>query len=148
MKIEAVIFDWGGVLIDNPVEDMIVYSARVMEVDPRILHPSFLSHKRLLQDGRISEETFWDRIADELGVIKPSRPSLMDEAFRASYREREDVFELAAGLHRRGYKTALLSNTEAPSVAFFTKSDTPCSMRRSSRAWRASANLIRKSTGR
>lgn len=119
MKIEAVIFDWGGVLIDNPVEDMITYSARVMAVDPRVLRPSFLRHKLLLQDGRISEEAFWERISGELGIAKPRRPSLMDEAFRASYREREDVFKLAAGLHRRGYKTALLSNTEAPSVAFF-----------------------------
>jgi|MudIll2142460700_1097286.scaffolds.fasta_scaffold73965_2 putative hydrolase of the HAD superfamily len=70
--IKAVVFDWGGVLIDNPL---------------------------------IS--------------------TLLDQSFRASYREREDVFTLASRLHRRSYKTALLSNTEAPGVRFFHEKKYP-----------------------
>jgi epoxide hydrolase-like predicted phosphatase len=125
MKIRAVIFDWGGVLIDNPVEEMIIFSARALEVDPTILRPSFLRHKLLLQDGRISEEMFWDKICEELRAQKPPRSSLMDEAFRAVYRERQEVFAVAAGLHARGYKTAVCSNTEAPSVTFFHEKNYP-----------------------
>ena len=35
------------------------------------------------------------------------------------YRPREEVFGLARRLRERGYKTSLLSNTEAPAMAFF-----------------------------
>ncbi|MCX5834872.1 MAG: HAD family phosphatase [Deltaproteobacteria bacterium] len=113
------IFDWGGVLIDNPVEEMITFAARMLSVDPDLLRPSYLRYKLLLQDGRISEKMFWDHICGELDVAKPRISSLLDQSFRAVYRERKDVFALASRLHRRGYKTALLSNTEAPSVTFF-----------------------------
>jgi putative hydrolase of the HAD superfamily len=125
MTIRAVIFDWGGVLIDNPVEEMILYSARALTVDPDVLRPSFLMHKGLLQDGRISEKMFWHRVCGDLKAVKPPGSSLLDEAFRAVYREREDVFALAAGLHARGYRTAVCSNTEAPSVTFFHEKNYP-----------------------
>ena len=123
--IKAVIFDWGGVLVDNPVEEMITFAARTLSVDPGMLRPPYLRHKLLLQDGLIAEEMFWDKICGELGIVNPRGPSLMDQAFRAVYREREDVFALASRLHSRGYKTALLSNTEAPSVTFFHEKKYP-----------------------
>ena len=123
--IKAVIFDWGGVLIDNPVEEMITFAARKLSVDPDMLRPSYLRHKLPLQNGRISEEMFWDHICKEVGVEKPRISSLLDQSLRASYRVRKDVFALASRLHRRGYKTALLSNTEAPSVRFFHEKKYP-----------------------
>jgi len=125
MMIKAVIFDWGGVLIDNPVEEMITFASRALSVSPDRLRPPYLRYKLLLQDGRISEEMFWDSICGELGVVNPCRPSLLDQSFRAAYREREDVFALVSTLHRRGYKTAILSNTEAPSVTFFHEKKYP-----------------------
>jgi epoxide hydrolase-like predicted phosphatase len=123
--IKAVIFDWGGVLIDNPVEEMMKFAARTLSVDLNMLRPSYLRHKLLLQEGRISEEMFWDDICGELGVTNPRISSLLDQSFRAAYRERKNVFGLASRLHHRGYKTALLSNTEAPSVAFFHEKKYP-----------------------
>lgn len=123
--IKAVIFDWGGVLIDNPVEEMITFAARTLSVDPDLLRPSYLRYKLLLQNGCISEKMFWGHICRELDVAKPHIPSLLDQSFRAAYRERKDVFALASRLHRGGYKTALLSNTEAPSVSFFREKKYP-----------------------
>jgi len=123
--IKAVVFDWGGVLIDNPVEEMIRFAARTLRVNPDKLRPSYQRHKLALQDGRISEDVFWSHVCGELGIDHPRTSSLLDESFRASYREREDVFALASGLHRRGYKTALLSNTEASSVRFFREKRYP-----------------------
>lgn len=123
--IKAVVFDWGGVLIDNPVEEMIRFSARMLRVHPDTLRPPYLQHKLALQDGRISEAVFWSYVCGELGIEHPRSPSLIDQSFRASYREKEDVFALASGLHRRGYKTALLSNTEASSVRFFREKQYP-----------------------
>jgi epoxide hydrolase-like predicted phosphatase len=123
--IKAVVFDWGGVLIDNPVEEMIRFAARRLSVDPDMLRPSYLRHKLPLQNGRISEEMFWDHICGELEIENPLISTLLDQSFRASYREREDVFTLASRLHRRSYKTALLSNTEAPGVRFFHEKKYP-----------------------
>jgi HAD superfamily hydrolase (TIGR01509 family) len=49
----------------------------------------------------------------------PKIRSFWYEAFRAAYVPKPEVFSLAAELHKKEYKTALLSNTELPAVGFF-----------------------------
>ncbi|MEA3226217.1 MAG: HAD family phosphatase, partial [Planctomycetota bacterium] len=62
---------------------------------------------------------FWQGISREFGRPVPEVRSLWYEAFRAAYVPRPEVFSLATSLHEKGYKTALLSNTELPAVRFF-----------------------------
>ncbi|MHC4628961.1 MAG: HAD family hydrolase [Planctomycetota bacterium] len=117
--IESVIFDWGGVLIDNPREGLLRYCADafgVAEDDYTPVHDSFLGE---FHTGAISEQMFWHRISAELGRPAPKVRSLWYEAFRAAYVPRPEVFSLVTSLREKGYKTALLSNTELPAVRFF-----------------------------
>jgi putative hydrolase of the HAD superfamily len=117
--IEAVLFDWGGVLIDNPASPLMDYCAGALGVSAREYTRVHNRHGEAFQKGRIPEETFWRRVCGDLGRPLPQTPSLWGEAFRAVYSPRQDVFALARRLRAGGYKTALLSNTEAPAMEFF-----------------------------
>ncbi len=117
--IQAVLFDWGGVLIDNPASPLMDYCARALGVSVEDYARVHHAHGEAFQKGRMGEAAFWRRVCDELGRPVPERPSLWGQAFRAVYSPRDDVFALAAQLRARGYRTALLSNTEGPAMEFF-----------------------------
>jgi len=118
-KIESVIFDWGGVLIDDPAPGLMQYCSQALNVtkeDYTKAHNKFAAD---FQKGLIREDTFWERICAELDVPKPKVPSLWADAFKAAYVPREDMFSMAARLRKNGYKSALLSNTEVPAMQYF-----------------------------
>jgi putative hydrolase of the HAD superfamily len=117
--IEAVIFDWGGVLIDDPRPVLMQYCPKALGV-PEDQYVT--AHRKFAADfikGLISEDVFWAKVCGELNKPRPKARSLWGDAFRAAYSPRPEVFELASRLRKNGYKTALLSNTEVPSVEFF-----------------------------
>lgn len=117
--IESVIFDWGGVLIDDPTPGLMRYCAQALAVSKE---DYIKAHSKFAEDfekNLISEDTFWERICGELDVSKPKVPSLWADAFKAAYVPREDMFTVAARLRKNGYKTALLSNTEAAAMQYF-----------------------------
>jgi len=118
-KIKSVIFDWGGVLIDDPAPALMQYCANALCVSKQ---DYVKTHRRFAADfqkGRMSEDTFWERICHALNVPKPKAQSLWAEAFEAAYAPREDMFSMAASLQAEGYKTAVLSNTEVPAMHYF-----------------------------
>jgi FMN phosphatase YigB (HAD superfamily) len=117
--IKAVIFDWGGVLIENPVPNILTYCSEHLDIDRKILTKVCSRFRAPLQMGIISEDTFWDKICVNLSIPKPAGPSLWEAAFRASYRENKSVFTMVSELRNRGCKTAILSNTEVPAVRYF-----------------------------
>ena len=118
-KIKSVIFDWGGVLIDDPRPGILQYCSEAIGVsleDYTPVQDLFLDdfHK-----GKIGEERFWRQITGKLGKSMPAARSQWYEAFRFAYVSKQEMFGLASSLHDNGYKTALLSNTELPAVRFF-----------------------------
>jgi epoxide hydrolase-like predicted phosphatase len=118
-KIESVIFDWGGVLIDDPRPGLLRYCAEafgVPEEQYTRIHDSCLDE---FHKGLIDEATFWEQVARKLGKPTPKAPSLWFEAFKSAYLPKAEMFSLASSLHGKGYKTALLSNTELPAANFF-----------------------------
>lgn len=117
--IQAVLFDWGGVLIDDPSSSLMEYCARALGVSVEDYTRVHTKHGEAFQRGRIPEAAFWRRVCGELGRPLPKIPSLWGQAFRAVYSPRDDVFAWAAQLHEKGYRTALLSNTEGPAMEFF-----------------------------
>ena len=117
--IKSVIFDWGGVLIEDPAPGLTRYCAKALcaaREDYIKAHSTFADdfHK-----GLICEDVFWEKICSELNVPKPKVRSLWTEAFQAAYVPRADMFSTAASLKENGYRTAVLSNTEAPAMQYF-----------------------------
>lgn len=118
-RIESVIFDWGGVLIDDPAPGLMQYCAQALAVSKEDYIKAHSKFAADFQKDLISEDTFWERICSELNIPKPKVHSLWADAFKAVYVPREDMFSLAARLRKNGYKTALLSNTEAAAMQYF-----------------------------
>ena len=116
---EAVILDWGGVLIEDPAPGLVKYCSEALDVSKEDYIKAYNRFGGDFQKGLISEEKFWERMCSGLGVSKPDVPSLWADAFKAAYVPREDMFSLAAGLREKGYKTAFLSNTEKPAMQYF-----------------------------
>ena len=120
-KIESVIFDWGGVLIDDPRPGLLQYCSEAFGIsleDYTPVHDSFLDE---FHKGLISEESFWRQISGKLNKPMPTARSQWYDAFRSAYVPKREMFDLASLLHDKGYKTALLSNTELPAVEFFNE---------------------------
>ncbi len=118
-RIESVIFDWGGVLIDDPAPSLMQYCAQALAVSKEDFIKAHSKFAADFEKNLINEDTFWERICGELGVSKPKVNSLWADAFEAAYVPREDMFSLAERLRKNGYKTALLSNTEAAAMQYF-----------------------------
>jgi len=118
-NIEAVLFDWGGVLIENPAPDLMAYCAKALRVPVEDYTRVHRQHSEAFQEGSIDEAVFWQRVCRALGRPVPEQASLWGEAFRAVYSPRTKVFALAWQLRVKGHRTALLSNTEAPAMEFF-----------------------------
>jgi len=117
--IEAVLFDWGGVLIDDPAPGLMDYCAKALGVPEEDYTRVHNQYAEEFQKGLIEEAVFWQRVCDGLHLPLPRQASLWGEAFRAVYAPREAVFALAGRLREAGYKTSLLSNTEKPAMEFF-----------------------------
>lgn len=120
-RIESVIFDWGGVLIDHPGASQLRFCAEVLSVPEDMLAEAFAKFTPDFQRGVISEDTFWEHICGELNVPTPQNRSLWGDGFDAAYTPKPEMFALAADLQQRGYETAVLSNTEAPAVEYFAR---------------------------
>jgi putative hydrolase of the HAD superfamily len=118
-SIKSVIFDWGGVLIDDPAPGLMQYCAEALGVSKEKYMEAHSKFAGDFQKGLISEDTLWQRICSDLNVPKPKADSLWADAFKAAYVPREDMFSIAACLQENGYKTAVLSNTEAPAMRYF-----------------------------
>lgn len=117
--IKAVIFDWGGVLIENPAREMAGYIAISLGVPMETFNNAYRELIPAFQKGTISEGFVWEKICGELNVPKPEVSSLWREAFRSVYTPKEEIFSLASQLKGGGYKVGFLSNAEVPAMNFF-----------------------------
>ncbi|HCO95563.1 MAG TPA: hypothetical protein DIU00_16710 [Phycisphaerales bacterium] len=122
-KIESVIFDWGGVLIDDPRPGLLQYCSKAFGVPLEVYTPVHDSFLEDFHTGKIGEEEFWQQISGRLDKPMPRSLSQWYDAFRSAYVPKQQMFLLASSLHDKGYKTALLSNTEMPAVEFFYEQD-------------------------
>jgi epoxide hydrolase-like predicted phosphatase len=120
-KIRAVIFDWGGVLIEDPAPGLFKYCAKALGVGEEQYRIAFNICMDDFQTGRVTEQQFWQNMTNRLRVPMPKAGSLWGEAFAAVYTPRQELFTLAGRLQQAGCKTAILSNTEKPAVELIRK---------------------------
>lgn len=107
-KIKAIIFDWGGVLIDNPAPDLMDYCAQALRVSVEKFEKAFQKHESYFQKGEIPENVFWDDICFELNIKNPISNSLWGEAFKYVYSPKKEMFFLASSLKNKGYNILLI----------------------------------------
>ena len=114
--IKAVIFDWGETMTGPLASGMVSYYAKELRADKEELKTAIIEFKNEFQKGFITEEEFWGKICKKLGLELPNNGSLWIEGIKNSHVEIEEMFDLALGLRKKGYKTGILSNTEMPVV--------------------------------
>ena len=122
---QAVIFDWGGVLCENTGPGLITYFSRALGVAPEALNSAFIPFADAFQKGQISEHDLWEGMSTALNVEHPYHPSLWADAIRAVYSPKAEMFALAALIKEKGYKVGLLSNTEVAAMEFFYEQGYP-----------------------
>lgn len=118
-KIKAVLFDWGGVLIEDPGPDLMGYCAEVLGVSVEDYTRAHNKFQADYQKGFLIEDEFWGGICGELNISKGDYHSLWAEAFEAVYRPCEEIFSMARQLRAKGYLTAVLSDTEPAGMEYF-----------------------------
>jgi FMN phosphatase YigB (HAD superfamily) len=125
-SITSVIFDWGGVLIDDPAPLLFSVFSRTLGVPVTEFASALKRHGEPFQKGLCSEDEFWGRVCADLNVARPTMPSLWGATFRAVYLPKRGTWAIARWLHEAGYRTALLSNTELPGVKHFRAAQPHC----------------------
>lgn len=121
MKIAAVIFDWGNVLAENPFPAMLGYFAKLFGVSGNALAELYRDYDEAFTTGRLAEQDLWNQVALRLQLPSVPRDGLWETAIGNVYRPFPEMWDLVARLRRSGYRTALLSNTEAGGARFFLK---------------------------
>lgn len=115
--VQAVIFDWGGVMEQLPSEADVAAWERRLGLGDGVL-PDVLWGKawRQLSVGAISDEDYVEDVSERLGL--PGRDATLDflQAFYTSDRLNETVVRAARTLRER-YQVALLSNAFPGQVA-------------------------------
>ena len=117
--IEAVIFDWGGVLIEDPVPGLMKYCAEVFGVPIEQYIEAHNKYSEDFQKGTITEDKFWQKVCKELGKTPPKEHSLWNQAFRSVYIPREEVFTIVRELKSKRYRVGVLTNTEEPARVYW-----------------------------
>ena len=120
-KIQAVIFDWGGVLAEDPFPGLASYCAAALEVGEQEYCRAFNMFIDDFQIDRITEQQFWSKMTGKLKVAMPKAKSLWGDAIAAVYQSRQKVFSIAEGLKQARIKLAILSNTEKPCIEFLRR---------------------------
>jgi len=120
-EIKAVVFDWGGVLMEDPSAEMYTYFAKKLGVDREELRRAVRQNDIFIQTDEEGEAELWKKVCKELGCELPdNEDSLWHEAFEKVHLPYPKVRELAKSLRGR-YKTGLLSNTEKVGVKMIKK---------------------------
>ncbi len=114
MSINAIVFDFGGVISPRPFFlSMAQVISPVLNVPESLIVQAFRDNAPGVLRGLVSSEVFWDRIASQIG--HPLSVTLRHMALEAGYEVHWPVLELVASL-KRSYRTFVLSDNIADIV--------------------------------
>ena len=113
MRIKTIIFDWGGVL-DNHSDDFFNFLAIQLETSVEEIRNHTTNYIESFQKGEIEEREIFEKF-----LKSPLEKSMWKKAVQTTFKNRPAMWELISDLRKKGFKTALLSNTENPTVEHF-----------------------------
>lgn len=116
--IKGVIFDLGGVLLDNPASDIRSYISNNLGISEKKFIERSSVHISDFQKGLISEKEFWQKVTHGLVLHKKLPVSLWKEAIKFAFSPKKEMQSLIADLQRFGLRIGILSNTEVPVVKY------------------------------
>ncbi|MCK4847542.1 MAG: HAD family phosphatase [Candidatus Heimdallarchaeota archaeon] len=116
--IKGVIFDLGGVLVDNPAAAMRSFISGILGISESEFVKRSSSGIIDFQKGLISEEKFWEEVTEGLEVKENLPDSLWKEAIRQAFVPKPEMLSLIAELKKIGISIGILSNTEVPVVEY------------------------------
>ena len=119
-NIKAVVFDWGGVLMEEPTERILAYLAKKFDVDLESLRKRLEPHLDRMQSGDGVEDRVWRMIGRKLNYEVSELKAIWLEALEKTYLPYPEVVDLVKKL-RGDYKTGLLSNLEDAGVKVIKK---------------------------
>ena len=118
-QIKAVVFDWGGVLVDNPTKQLLEYSAKFFGVSTEKLLEVFSPYENDFQRGILSEKILIETLKKKLNANASEGTLFWKDAIRKSIHEKKAMYSLTKELKSRGYTVGFLSNTESAAVEYF-----------------------------
>ncbi len=119
--IKAIIFDWGGVLIHDPEDSLMVYCANKLGLEVNIFKKKYYQYQKDFHKNKITEMELWKKICKELGVSAPKPGSIWQKAVKKIFKENKSVIEIARKLKSNGYLIGLLSDADITAVEYFKK---------------------------
>jgi len=114
MHFKAVIFDWGGVLIENPAPAMADFLSDFFGIDRELLLKKYDTAAAGFTTGKITENDLWKTLGFEIKTEMTAVNSLWLQAFNSAYAEKRKLHDLAEQLKNKGFYIGMLSNTEPP----------------------------------
>ncbi len=108
--IQSIIFDLGGVLVKDPVRNIINYISKELRLDKKSILRTYRKYNEDMQKGKIKQDMFLDNMKKEHNI--DIKNNLLYDAFKNAYQEIPIMVDMARKLHGNNYKIGLLSNTE------------------------------------
>ena len=111
-RMEAGIFDVGGVLISNEMAHVWRDVLETLELEEAVWRPVWHELGPLLGSGQLEEDVFWRQLRERTGA-RGALPeeSLFLREYGRRWRVHQEVLDLVGRLKASGMKTAVLSNT-------------------------------------
>lgn len=117
MMIRAFIFDYGGVFTIKP-DPVYVQISRVFGVSPAKAKEKSREHLHALQRGEILETEFWEMLCTSFDAKPRGSLEFLFGDYSAYSKPKEAMVKIVKALKKRGYITALVSNTIQPHADF------------------------------
>lgn len=118
--IKAVIFDIGGVLVNDVMPPIYDDIQQTLQLDSHAFKKAWDTLTPTLSEGKITEDDYWQQFGEMTNSshLLPEE-SMLQRKFKAI--RNEPLFDLVKKLKQHGYKLAVLSNTIESHVSILEK---------------------------
>ena len=113
MPLEALILDFGEVLVHPQSRDVVTRMAGLVDLSTDDFQKRYWSH-RLAYDGGLPAADYWRRVLEGLDLPSPDLERIVSDLIAGDYDSwtvyRPEVWEIARAFRAAGGRTAILSN--------------------------------------